>query len=147
MTIGEMKIEEVKKFFFDPISGQNMQNAYGIGCGHVFEQAHIVGWMEERKVKLGGVADCPLCQAPIDNLVRHHMVGSALNAIYDPDNAKTLLVKDLTKVEVRKIEAAINFLTERRKADSEKIPPIPDRLAQPKTFLTRLGDFSKEHCS
>lgn len=139
-----MRIEEAKNFFFDPISGQRMRDPYqNNNCGHAFEKLQIEGW-RGRSLQTGGTANCPLCKAPLGSLIGYRLLKQALDILYSPTNADLHNIEDLTDEEHEKVENVVAIITQRRTEDQKK--GIPNKLAQPESFLTKALDFSSKAC-
>lgn len=129
--------ETTNDYFIDPISHNRMHNPVINECGHTFESDQLNGW-NKNKVTPGAVDSCPLCEAPVRNLVPNMLIRYALEVLDLPDNVNAEKIEDLLDEEQEKVQNAINNVMQRRNADHAK--GILDRLPQPKNFIQRTID-------
>lgn len=133
----------LRDLFIDPISLELLRDPVINGCGHSYERGQIDGW-RAHKVSLGVVPDCPLCRAPLDNLIPNRLLRDALGVMNDPDNGGFENIEDLTTEEQEQVQNAIDAIRQRRQADQAN--GVPDRLPEPQSFLQKFSSAVKE-CS
>ncbi len=142
---GEIMIQNNKfaDLFIDPISMEIMINPVINTCGHTFEITKIEEWRANR-ITLGSVPDCPLCRAPLENLIMNRLIKEGLDVINNPENTHLKSIEDLTDEEQENLQSAVSAIIQRRSIDQEN--GVPDRLPEPPTFLRKFSSFTSGCC-
>lgn len=128
------------KVFEDPISLERMTNPMiNSGCGHSYEAEQINGWIASR-IAANATPNCPLCRAPIEQLVANLLLKQGLQILDAQSNSLAERIEDLTDEDREDLERAIAHIQQRRQANQMANPPIPDRLSEAMTFAKKKAE-------
>ena len=120
--------------FIDPISLQTMTDPVTNTCGHSYDRDQIEGWIASR-VSAGAVPGCPLCRRPIGELVANVLLRRGIEILNAPFNDLAESIEDLNEDERDELGRAIEHIRQRRQANIEATPSIPDRLSEAMVFF------------
>lgn len=134
------------KIFEDPISLERMTNpVINTGCGHSYEAEEINGWVASR-IETNAVPECPLCRAPIGQLIANVLLKQGLEILDAPVNSLAERIEDLTDEDREDLERAIAHVQQRRQANQMANPLIPDRLSEAMTFAKKKAEVVVGFC-
>jgi hypothetical protein len=126
--------------FQDPISLERMTDpVINSTCGHSYEAEQINGWVASR-IEINAIPDCPLCRAPIGQLIANILLKQGLEILDAQVNSLAVRLEDLPDEEREDLERAIAHVQQRRLANQMNNPPIPDRLSEALTFVRKRAE-------